>query len=124
MLCTPLCSFLCCAPFQRCYALYVGLARTIYIRCVYGIFGREITKYTVILRCIYTVLANPTYTPQRPLLCCACNAATLFTLLCPVHYRVQYRLFSLLHLLRCCALAARLLLGGRFCCQAALPRYV
>jgi hypothetical protein len=24
------------------------LARTIYIRCVYGIFGREITKYTVI----------------------------------------------------------------------------
>jgi tRNA splicing endonuclease len=27
---------------------YVGLARTIYIRCIYGIFGREITKYTVI----------------------------------------------------------------------------
>jgi len=27
---------------------YVGLARTIYIRCVYGIFGREITIYTVI----------------------------------------------------------------------------
>ena len=26
----------------------VGLARTIYIRCVYGIFGREITIYTVI----------------------------------------------------------------------------
>jgi len=26
----------------------VGLARTIYIRCTYGIFGREITKYTVI----------------------------------------------------------------------------
>jgi len=25
-----------------------GLARTIYIRCVYGIFGREITVYTVI----------------------------------------------------------------------------
>ena len=24
----------------------VGLARTIYIRCTYGIFGREITKYT------------------------------------------------------------------------------
>jgi len=24
------------------------LARTIYIRCVYGIFGREITIYTVI----------------------------------------------------------------------------
>jgi hypothetical protein len=26
----------------------IGLARTIYIRCIYGIFGREITKYTVI----------------------------------------------------------------------------
>jgi len=30
------------------YSLFVGLARTIYIRCIYGIFGREITKYTVI----------------------------------------------------------------------------
>jgi hypothetical protein len=28
--------------------LHVGLARTIYIRFTYGIFGREITKYTVI----------------------------------------------------------------------------
>ena len=27
---------------------YVGLARTIYIRCIYSIFGREIIKYTVI----------------------------------------------------------------------------
>jgi hypothetical protein len=27
---------------------YVGLARTIYTRCMYCIFGREITKYTVI----------------------------------------------------------------------------
>ena len=26
----------------------IGLARTIYIRCAYGIFGREITIYTVI----------------------------------------------------------------------------
>ena len=26
----------------------VGLARTIHIRCIYGIFGREIIKYTVI----------------------------------------------------------------------------
>jgi hypothetical protein len=29
-------------------SLCVGQARTIYIRCIYGIFGREITKYTVI----------------------------------------------------------------------------
>ena len=27
---------------------YVGLARTIYIRCIYGTFGRKISKYTVI----------------------------------------------------------------------------
>ena len=26
----------------------LGLARTIYIRCIYGIFGREFTKDTVI----------------------------------------------------------------------------
>ena len=26
----------------------IGLARTIHIRCVYGICGRKITKYTVI----------------------------------------------------------------------------
>ena len=26
----------------------VGLARTIYTRCIYGILGREITKFTVI----------------------------------------------------------------------------
>jgi len=30
------------------YGIFVGLARTIYIRCIYGIFGRETTKYTVI----------------------------------------------------------------------------
>jgi hypothetical protein len=28
--------------------IYIGLVRTIYIRCIYGILGREITKYTVI----------------------------------------------------------------------------
>ena len=26
---------------------YIGLARTVYIRCIYGIFGREITIHTV-----------------------------------------------------------------------------
>ena len=29
-------------------ATYIGLAKTTYIRCIYGILGREITKYTVI----------------------------------------------------------------------------
>jgi len=28
--------------------IFIGLARTIHIRCVYSIFGREFTKYTVI----------------------------------------------------------------------------
>jgi hypothetical protein len=27
---------------------YAGLARTLYIWCMYGIFGKEITEYTVI----------------------------------------------------------------------------
>jgi len=27
--------------------VYVGLARTINIRCIYGNFGREFTRYTV-----------------------------------------------------------------------------
>ena len=55
------------------YAPYIGLARTINIRCIYGIFGRETTKYTVIygeymrlwptltIYCMYVVLANPVY---------------------------------------------------------------
>jgi hypothetical protein len=42
--------------------MWLGLARFIYIRCTYGVFGREITKYTVYIYVyIYTVLANPTY---------------------------------------------------------------
>jgi len=30
------------------HVVWLGLARTIYIRCKYGTFGREIAKYTVI----------------------------------------------------------------------------
>ena len=42
-------------------AACVGLARTMYIRCIYGIFGREIT----------TVLANPKHVPdQYPIIMC------------------------------------------------------
>ena len=33
---------------MRVYFLFLGLARTIYSWCVYGIFGREIVEYTVI----------------------------------------------------------------------------
>jgi len=65
------------ATQQRYTILLVGLARTTYniyiyiytTQCIYGIFGREITKYTVYIsgvytthkQCIYTVLADPTY---------------------------------------------------------------
>jgi hypothetical protein len=30
------------------HGVWIGLARTIYIRCMYGIFSRELAKYTVI----------------------------------------------------------------------------
>jgi hypothetical protein len=41
----------------------LGVTRTINIEFIYRVFGREITRYTVIygIRCIYTVLANPTH---------------------------------------------------------------
>jgi len=35
------------------YDAWYGLARTLHIRCIYGIFGREITKYMVISVHIY-----------------------------------------------------------------------
>jgi hypothetical protein len=50
------CIYTSMANFKYVYALqgvvvaggiYIGLARTIYIRCTYGIFGLKITKYTV-----------------------------------------------------------------------------
>ena len=71
------CDVLCCAvqrgvlcsrvgtrtrPVACCPAVAsVGLARTIYIRFTYGIFGSEITKYKVYLYVYITVLANPTH---------------------------------------------------------------
>jgi hypothetical protein len=49
--------------------IYIGLARTIYIRCIYGIFGREITKYTVIygvnIRFWHTLHINHAHCVQR-----------------------------------------------------------
>jgi hypothetical protein len=45
-------SWLACSIADCSTAVQLGLARTICIRCVYGIFGREITKYTVIY-CVY-----------------------------------------------------------------------
>jgi len=36
------------AKCMRCYLAFVGLARTVYKRCIYGTSGLEFTKYTVI----------------------------------------------------------------------------
>jgi hypothetical protein len=53
-----------CTPLPRCTCIgiqclgLIGLIRTMYIRCLFGIFGRDFTKYTVIY-IIYVVLANP-----------------------------------------------------------------
>ena len=46
-----MCAYLCVRAYVWscvCLCAYVGLARTIYIRCIYGIFGRENTQSTVI----------------------------------------------------------------------------
>jgi hypothetical protein len=58
-----------CRVLQKCTHTYtrLGLARTINIRCTYGIFGREITKYMV----IYGVYIQLWPTPHKTLvLCC------------------------------------------------------
>jgi len=58
-LCVCVCTRICA---RLCVHICGGLARAIYIRCIYGIFGRENTKGMVIYGVyIYTVLANPTY---------------------------------------------------------------
>jgi len=59
---------------------FVGLARTIYVRCIYGIFCRKITNYTVIygvyirfwhtLRFCNTYIAVPSYICAAALTCC------------------------------------------------------
>jgi len=53
--CDSLCVIVCglcvcsnCAPFSTHDVLFAGLANATYICCIYGMFGREITKYTVI----------------------------------------------------------------------------
>ena len=43
----------------------LGLARTMYIRCIYGTFGRENHQIYGHIRNIYTVLDNPTYVVYR-----------------------------------------------------------
>jgi len=72
------CVHIFCAE-QASVAASVGLARTIYIyiyiRCIYGIFGREIIKYTAIYGAIYTVLANPMHVLSTGSPCLQQNAS-------------------------------------------------
>ena len=56
----------------------VGLARTIYIQCMYGIFGREITKCTV----IYGVCIQ--FWPTLYIWCYKCRVYTVYTYECTV----------------------------------------
>ena len=88
----------------------------IYLRCICGIFGREITKFTVIyhIRCIYTVLANSSVTPTlllRQLFCYADSSVTptllLRQLFCYANSSVTPTLDAVI---RC------LLWGERWCC--------
>ena len=50
--------------------IFLGLARTIYVRCIYGSFGKGITKHTVIYSA-YTrsglpyILSSPSWSPFR-----------------------------------------------------------
>jgi len=46
--CERVCVSACVCSTTEAQNVYLGLARTIYIRFTYGIFGREITKDTVI----------------------------------------------------------------------------
>jgi len=59
----------------------VGLARTIYIRFIYSIFGREITKKYGHIRCIYTVLANPNHVTCKERVVTECLAQSAWLLI-------------------------------------------
>jgi hypothetical protein len=49
---------------------WIGLARTIYIRCIYGVFGREITRYTVIYG-VYIRFWHTLYMEDGGAICCS-----------------------------------------------------
>ena len=61
-------SWLACSIADCSTAVQLGLARTICIRCVYGIFGRDIIKYTVNIYGVYIYGFGQPYTSRRPAL--------------------------------------------------------
>jgi len=66
-----LCFYVCMLQVATC----VALATTIYIQCIYGIFGREITKYTV----TYGVYIQ--FWPTLNM--CVCHKSQHVCMLCP-----------------------------------------
>ena len=61
-----------CVRVCACACVCVGLARTINIRCTYGNFGRDITKYTV----IYGVYIR--FWPNLCVYVCVCARAYVY----------------------------------------------
>ena len=64
----------------------VGLARTIYMGCVCGIFGREITKYTV----IYGVHIYGSGQPYTYLLCARRFLAVIVSIITPFSHLLHH----------------------------------
>jgi len=66
------------------FIICLGLARTIYIRCIYSVFGRGITKYTVYIYgsgqpyicCIHQL--EPLFSSGQPNICCIHQLEPLF----------------------------------------------
>ena len=83
--CPCVCVCVCmCVCLCVCVCVCVGLARTMYIQCVYGKLGREITKYAV----MYGV-----YVPFWPTLCvclcvcvCVCDELVVMKLVLSTYY--------------------------------------
>jgi hypothetical protein len=105
-----LCRLLVCSCVPMCavgryhaWRTYVGLARTIHIRCVYGIFGREVTIYTVIYGVYirFWPTLNICYLPSLPLnlqclppTACIASLARAFCLLILWHLMSRHLLES------------------------------
>jgi hypothetical protein len=62
----------------------IRVGQNLYVRYIYGVFGREITKYTVIYGVNrYTVLANIPITVKCPHTCALDSMHSDLLLFCP-----------------------------------------
>jgi hypothetical protein len=76
------CVYVCVCVCGVCVYRCAGLARTIYIRCTYGDFDREITKYTL----IYGVYIRFWPTLQM----CVCVCACILVCICVFAFVVEW----------------------------------